>query len=106
MRGHKLKTWPAEFKAVSEGGKTVELRRADRDFRVGDFLQLNEFVPSEERLTGCYVFRRVTHIFTPDMPPRCLLDGFVALSIEEVGSSEENVLLGQSKLFSVEWVPA
>jgi uncharacterized protein DUF3850 len=42
---HKLKTWPSHFGAVMDGSKTFEVRPADRDFAVGNFLILQEWDP-------------------------------------------------------------
>lgn len=45
MKIHELKTWPQYFHAIKEGIKTFEVRKADRDFNVGDILLLREFIP-------------------------------------------------------------
>lgn len=42
---HQLKTWPMYFTALRQGSKTFELRENDRQFKVGDTLQLREFDP-------------------------------------------------------------
>lgn len=45
---HVLKTWPSFFKALQTGEKTFELKKNDRDFKVGDTLLLQEFNPRAE----------------------------------------------------------
>ena len=42
---HELKTWPEFFNATRNGEKKFELRRNDRDFKVGDQLFLKEWNP-------------------------------------------------------------
>ena len=42
---HELKIWPEPFAAVRDGRKRYEVRRNDRDYRVGDVLVLNEYIP-------------------------------------------------------------
>lgn len=46
---HELKTWPYYFEEVWNGTKTFEVRKNDRDFRVGDTLILQEYDHEFER---------------------------------------------------------
>jgi hypothetical protein len=60
---HQLKTWPKEFAAVLRGDKRHETRStADRDFRVGDTLRLQEWVPRVGAYSGREVVRLVSYI--------------------------------------------
>lgn len=61
---HHLKTWPAYFGAVIAGVKTFEVRKADRDFMLGDFLCLEEWDPETKALTGSFCVREVTYILS------------------------------------------
>lgn len=72
---HELKTLPQFFEAVKSGDKTFEVRFNDRDFKVGDFLLLQEFTPSDG-YTGAELLVRVSYIL--DDPAYCK-DGFVVL---------------------------
>ena len=49
MNTHKLKTWPEYFDAVALGRKTFEVRKKDRDYRVGDMLVLQKYDPISEK---------------------------------------------------------
>lgn len=40
---HKLKILPEYYIAVSDGRKTFEIRKNDRDFQVGDIVMLQEY---------------------------------------------------------------
>lgn len=40
---HELKIWPPYYREVVNGVKTFEVRKYDRDFRVGDILILKEY---------------------------------------------------------------
>lgn len=47
MRTHPLKTLPSYYAAILDGSKTFEVRENDRDFAVGDRLELCEWTPGE-----------------------------------------------------------
>ena len=59
---HKLKISSYYFNDVANEIKTFEIRYNDRDYRVGDFLQLNEFDNITQRYTGRYVIARILYI--------------------------------------------
>lgn len=59
---HKLKIQPEYFEAVSSKKKSFEIRENDRDFEVGDWLILQEFIPDTKEFTGKEVVRRITYI--------------------------------------------
>ena len=76
---HELKTWPKYFWAVVNHDKTFEVRKNDRNFHVGDRLDLLEYDPDTDMYTGLAVLVYVTYIC-----PLPLLDGYVGMSIESV----------------------
>jgi hypothetical protein len=94
MRAHKLKTWPRYFRAVSTERKPFELRKADRDFQVGDYLCLVEFDPETDALTGAYTYRVISYVLTSADAPRGLIDGFVVLGMETIDGIEISRLNG------------
>ena len=67
---HQLKTWPIPFSAVKDGSKTYEVRKNDRDFQVGDLVQLWYFDPDAHwqdgspngRYSGDYVMAVITYL--------------------------------------------
>lgn len=62
MKTHHLKTWPEYFYEVQIGSKTFELRKNDRDYKVGDILELLESDPKKEEFTGYSCRRYVSYI--------------------------------------------
>lgn len=80
MTTHDLKTWPEFFEAVTAGGKTFELRKDDRGFRVGDFLRLKEWRRDAERYTGREIVTRVNYLVAG--PAFGLEPGHVCMAIE------------------------
>jgi len=62
---HDLKCHSEYFKHVKDGSKPFELRRDDRDFEVGDLLNIDEVVldyDSEILFTGNREVRLITYI--------------------------------------------
>lgn len=64
-RVHYLKTHPQPFAAIRSGMKRHEVRRADRDFRQGDVLILQEFEPLKRNYTGKEIAAEVLYISVP-----------------------------------------
>lgn len=79
---HDLKTWPAYFEAIWKGEKSFELRRFDRDYKVGDKLYLWEFDPIKEKLTDRMVQARITYVLSGGLESLGLRDRFCILSIQ------------------------
>lgn len=52
VRVHELKTWPEYLDALIDGSKTFEVRKNDRDYRVGDRLHLLGWNPSAKAYNG------------------------------------------------------
>lgn len=57
-----LKTWPDYFAAVRAGTKNFEIRKNDRDFRVGYYLRLREYDPQLAAYTGETELRQIIYI--------------------------------------------
>lgn len=62
MTTHDLKCWPEFFPFVQSGAKPFEVRKNDRDYKMGDLLKLREWSPATKEYTGQFVFRKVTYI--------------------------------------------
>ena len=76
---HDLKIWPEYFEKIKTGLKTFELRKDDRDFRVGDELILREFKD------GCYTYnicrRKIIYILRGSPG---IKKGYVILGLEKI----------------------
>ena len=75
---HDLKIYPEFFSAVCTGVKRAELRKNDRDYRVGDTIHLMETPRGSCHRTGEFINVKITHIADVGewMP------GYVLMSIE------------------------
>lgn len=82
---HELKIYPEFFSAVCTGVKRAELRKNDRDYRVGDTLHLLETPRGSCHSTGEFINAAITHIADVGewMP------GYVLLSIEREAMDSE-----------------
>jgi hypothetical protein len=84
---HRLKSWPQFFERIVSGEKTHELRRADRDFRVGDILRLREFDPQTNQFTGREHSVIISYITSAELPCAASQDAlhpdFCVLSIKQ-----------------------
>ena len=57
---HNLKILPEYFEAVKDGRKNFELRMDDRDFKVGDWVYLQEY--DWNKYTGQTLCRKIVYI--------------------------------------------
>ena len=62
---HYLKTWSTPFQATFDGLKSYELREFDRDFKIGDLVVLDEYLPREKKYTGRRIIRIITYLNAP-----------------------------------------
>ena len=91
MKIHELKTRISEFRAVFLLKKTFEIRKNDRDFKVGDGLLLKEYDHIKKEYTGTNLIREITHILPSDNPFFNLKD-FVILSIKPINTYKTKLL--------------
>lgn len=59
---HELKIQTDYFNAIINKSKTFEIRKDDRDFKVGDTLLLAEYDPKTQTYSGYHISREVTYI--------------------------------------------
>lgn len=62
MTIHELKILPKYFKAQKDGIKNFEIRKNDRDYKVGDDLVLLEYNPESKKKTGKLMVVKITYI--------------------------------------------
>jgi uncharacterized protein DUF3850 len=58
---HKLRVYPEFFAALESGAKPFEVRKDDRNFKVGDRLQLDEWDHATQRYTCASLYRQITY---------------------------------------------
>ena len=80
---HKLKILPEYFIDIVEGRKTFEVRKNDRDYKVGDILILHNYYPDIDfyDINGAYIECIVSYII--DLT-EIGIKGYVAMGIKEV----------------------
>lgn len=77
---HALKTWPEYFQVIKDGSKTFEVRKADRNFKVGDRLLLQEFDAEENDYTGQEWEGSIVYVMND---PDFVKKGYVVFGIKE-----------------------
>lgn len=77
MKVHNLKIKPQYFKDVVSGIKTFEVRKNDRNFKVGDLMVLETY--DNKKFTGGFVNTEITYIL--DDPKYCK-KGYVILGFK------------------------
>jgi hypothetical protein len=75
---HSLKSLPHFFTSLVDSSKTFEIRKNDRNYRVGDTLRLREWNADTEQYSGFEVTRVVIYITAFAQQP-----GWVVMGIRE-----------------------
>ena len=81
---HELKIYQEYFEAVKDGRKKFEIRKNDREYKVGDILVLLEYDKYYEAFTGEKITVEISY-----MTDYAQQDGYVVLGIEEIWEGEE-----------------
>lgn len=81
---HQLKTVQPYFDDIWKNGKNFEVRKNDRNFKVGDVLLLLEYDPKnkddkKQGYTGMYLTAKITYILND---PNYCKEGYVILGIQ------------------------
>lgn len=80
---HELKTHPIYFEKVYHGFKPWELRKNDRDFKVGELVLLKSFDPDTQKFSGSFIKAMITYILK-DCPQFGLADGYCILTLDKI----------------------
>ncbi|EBS1369962.1 DUF3850 domain-containing protein [Salmonella enterica subsp. enterica serovar Braenderup] len=100
---HNLKIYPEYFAAVVAGVKRAELRFNDRNYQIGDVLNLCEW--ADNAFTGAFVSVVVTHVCElPSVPGYALLS-FELQKCRKVDSAEPAPIVPETLPCSVELKP-
>ena len=90
MSIHKLKLNAAYYDDSASGINTFEIHKNDRDFKVGDILELREYVWSNVEKRGAYTgavhWKVITYILDDE---EYLHDGHVFLAVWPIAEPEE-----------------
>ena len=84
MTVHELKIAPKWFEAVVRDDKRFEVRKSDRSYNVGDFLQLNEWDDEREEFTGRRTVATIIYILTSEDFPQGIRDGYSIIGFKHL----------------------
>lgn len=110
FKHHELKTWPEFYADLIADRKPFELRKNDRDFEVGDELDLHEFDSETGKFTGRVTIRIITYILGHRPDAGCaatfgLKPGYVILGIAGVAQRPTERYLVWSNQHKCWWRP-
>lgn len=83
VKVHELKIVPEYFRAVKERKKTFEIRKNDRNFKVGEYIDLREY-SGDKGYTGNRLCLKIVYMIESDWFPQGLKDGYCVLGIEVI----------------------
>ena len=89
MKIHKLKLNAKYYEDSERGIKTFEIRKNDRDYKIGDVLELREYIEDMRGLgyyTGNVHWKIITYILDDDL---YLAPGYVCLGISPIAEPEQ-----------------
>lgn len=73
---HVLKIWPEYYERVRNGSKTFEIRKNDRNFNLGDLVELRYFDP-EFKPSPVLDAKEIAELSSREFPPLTFRIGFV-----------------------------
>ncbi|MBQ0838093.1 RNA-binding protein [Lactiplantibacillus pentosus] len=76
-REHVLKILPEFYQPVVDHKKPFEIRKNDRNFKVGDYVKLREYAPWLDGYTGNEAVEQITYMTDYHQEP-----GYVVLGME------------------------
>lgn len=80
---HELKVQPRFFVPMQNGKKNFEIRKKDREYKVGDILILREWNDIMQNYSGQTIKRRITYIYN-GCGQFGLAPNYVVLGLKEV----------------------
>jgi hypothetical protein len=95
QRKHVIKAWPEYFERLWDRTKPFELRKNDRDYRVGDRLNIVEFDPETGTRSGRMVMADVTYLI--DQSRFGLAEGHCILGLRFVRAGDPENLAWNAK---------
>lgn len=89
---HSMKSWTHLYQAIASGQKTHDLRKNDREYVIGDIIELKEFDFVKGEYTGDTCLVEITYITSSETPcafsSSVLENGYSILSVKLVGPSQ------------------
>lgn len=91
---HALKTEPFFYEQAQQGLKPFEVRKNDRDFKIGDYLALNECEPEKNCYTGRAILEKILCILDDE---RFVQPGYVILGTRVVSIDDSEFPFDSAK---------
>lgn len=76
---HKIKILPKYYQAVLRGDKTFEIRKNDRDYKVGDNVLLMEYDTEKQEYTNRTLAKMISYITDYEQK-----EGYIVFALREI----------------------
>lgn len=79
---HELKELHQFYIGLEDGSKNFEIRKNDRDYKVGNILILKEYDPWTKKYSGRSLKKQITYILHHEVFPDGIKEGYVVIGLK------------------------
>lgn len=90
---HEIKCFDIFFNKIITGEKSFEVRKNDRNYQVGDYIEIQEICG--KKYTGRICIAKILYILHAESFPEAIMPGYAVLSIRIENVFERNDIKGK-----------
>lgn len=91
---HELKIFPLHFIDAALGAKKASVRKNDRNYKEGDIVLFNEYLPREGYYTGRFLLAEITNICDYEG----ITDGYIMFSFVLIEEPEQDLYIAGDEI--------
>lgn len=85
---HRLKTINPFFTDLWKRKKKFEIRKNDRNYRIGDHVYLEEYDSINDKFSGRFICAQITYVLNQKQFSNGLQKGYIIFCFDELGRSD------------------